>query len=38
MKFLPIENLTFKTRLKEDEVVKRLEEIIEPEKTFRSGI
>jgi hypothetical protein len=38
MKFLPTENITYKTRLKEEEVVKRLSDLIEPEKTFRFGI
>lgn len=38
MKFLPTENITYKTRLREDEVIKRLGEIVEPEKTFRFGM
>jgi hypothetical protein len=38
MKFLPTENITYKTKLKEDEIVKRLSDIIETEKIFRSGI
>lgn len=35
MKFLPLENITYKTSLKEEEAVKRLLDSIEPEKTFR---
>jgi hypothetical protein len=38
MKFLPTENITYKTRLNEVEVIRRLSEIIEPEKTFRFGV
>ena len=38
MKFLPIEDITYKTKLKEDEIIKRLSDIIEPEKAFRFGI
>lgn len=38
MKFLPTENITYKTRLKEDEIIRRLSDCIEPEKTFRFGI
>jgi hypothetical protein len=38
MKFLPTENITYKTRLKEDELIRRLSEFIEPEKTFRFDI
>lgn len=37
MKFLPTENITYKTRLKEEEIFKRLSANIEPEKTFRFG-
>ena len=37
MKFLPTENITYKTRLKEEELMRRLSEFIEPEKTFRFG-
>ncbi len=36
MKFLPTENISFKTRLKEEEILKRLSDAIEPEKTFRA--
>lgn len=38
MKFLPTENLTFKTHLKPEEVIRRLSDNIEPEKVFRLGI
>src|SRR4051812_42037105 len=38
MKFLPIENITYKTKLKTNEVVERLSDVIEPGKTFRLGI
>jgi hypothetical protein len=37
MKFLPTENITYKTKLKEDEIIKRLSDNIEPKKTFRGG-
>lgn len=37
MKYLPIENITYKTRLKEEEVLKRLADSIEPEK-IRFGL
>jgi hypothetical protein len=35
MKFLPTENITYKTRLNEDEIIKRLTEIIEPVKALK---
>lgn len=35
MKFLPTENITYKTRLEAEEITKRLSQIVEPEKTFR---
>jgi hypothetical protein len=38
MKFLPTENITYKTKLKEEEIFGRLSDLIEPEKTFRFGI
>lgn len=38
MKYLPTESITYKTKLKEDEILKRLSELIEPEKTFRFGV
>lgn len=38
MKFLPTENITYKSRLNEEEIVKRLSDFIEPEKTFRFGV
>lgn len=38
MKFLPVENITYKTRLREEEIVKRLSGIIEPEKVVRMNI
>ena len=37
MNFLPIENITFKTSLRQEEVVSRLRENTEPEKTLRFG-
>jgi hypothetical protein len=38
MKFLPTENITYKTKLKEEEIVGRLSDLIEPEKAFRFRI
>jgi hypothetical protein len=38
MKFLPTENITYKTKLKEEEIFGRLSDLIEPEKIFRFGI
>ena len=38
MNFLPKETLTFKTKLKEDEVIARLSHSVEPEKFIRSGL
>lgn len=38
MKFLPTENLRYWTELKEDEVKKRLADLIEPEKIFRFNL
>ncbi len=38
MKYLPIENIIYKTHLKEDEIIKRLSENIEPIKVFRFNI
>ena len=35
MRFLPIENVVYKTNLKEDEIIRRLSENIEPKKIFR---
>lgn len=35
MKFLPIENIVYKTHLKPEEVLTRIKEVIEPKKTFR---
>jgi hypothetical protein len=37
MKFLPIENITLKTHLNEEEIIRRLSDHIEPVKIFRSG-
>lgn len=37
MKYLPAENIVYKTKLKEEEILKRLSGIIEPKKTFRFG-
>lgn len=36
MKYLPIENITYKSSLKEEEIIKRLEDNIELESTFWS--
>ena len=38
MKFLPFENITFKTILNEDEITNRLKNFIESEKFFRGGL
>lgn len=38
MKFLPKENITYETKLSEEEIIKRLADVIEPEKMFRGGI
>lgn len=38
MKYLPAENITFKTKLKRNEVLKQLLENVEPEKTFRFAL
>ncbi|MFN0031917.1 MAG: hypothetical protein ACKVOR_07145 [Flavobacteriales bacterium] len=38
MKYLPRENLVFKTRLKEDEVAQRISDITEPDRIFRSAL
>lgn len=38
MNFLPKETLIFKTKLKEDEVISRLSQSVEPEKLIRSGL
>jgi hypothetical protein len=38
MIFLPIEKITYKTILKEDEIINRLEDIIEPKKIFRGWL
>lgn len=35
MNFLPTENITYKTKLKIEEIVERLSDHVEPEKTFR---
>ena len=35
MKFLPLENITYRTRLKEEEIINRLSDHIEPEKKIR---
>ncbi|MCC7452646.1 MAG: hypothetical protein IT222_00660 [Crocinitomix sp.] len=35
MKYLPSENITYKSKLKEDEIIKRLSETVEPEKLIR---
>jgi hypothetical protein len=39
MKYLPFENITYKTKLDSDKILKRINEITEPQKIFRkSGI
>lgn len=38
MNFLPTENITYKTALKEDEIIRRLSDSVEPEKTVRFSI
>ena len=39
MKYLPFENITYKSRLHSEEILKKIDEIIEPKKTFRiSGV
>ncbi len=38
MIFLPTETLTFKTKLKQDEIISRLSQSVEPEKLIRSGL
>jgi hypothetical protein len=38
MKFLPTEKITYRTKLKEDEIINRLGAYIEPKKTFRFGL
>ena len=35
MKYLPFENITYQTKLDSEEILKRINEIIEPKKTFR---
>jgi len=35
MKYLPFENITYQTKLDSEEVLKRINEVIEPKKTFR---
>ena len=35
MKYLPFENITYQTKLDSEEILKRINEIIEPERTFR---
>lgn len=37
MNFLPFENITYKSRLNENDIIDRLIEVTEPEKTFRFG-
>lgn len=38
MNFLPLEKITYKTRLNEEEIIKRLSEIVEPKRIIRLGI
>ena len=38
MKFLPTENITYKTKLKDTEVINRLSDLVEPERKFRLGL
>tara|TARA_Y100001934_G_C12346411_1_gene773062 strand:+ start:1401 stop:1910 length:510 start_codon:yes stop_codon:yes gene_type:complete len=35
MRYLPFENITYLTKLELEEIQKRIDEVIEPEKTFR---
>ena len=35
MKYLPFENITYQTKLETEEILNRINEIIEPQKTFR---
>ena len=35
MKYLPFENITYRTKLELEEIQKRINEVIEPKKTFR---
>jgi len=35
MKYLPFENITYRSNLDSEEIIKRVEEIIEPKRTFR---
>ncbi len=35
MKYLPFENITYQTKLETEEILNRINEIIEPKKTFR---
>tara|TARA_Y100001934_G_C11866151_1_gene546528 strand:+ start:24 stop:533 length:510 start_codon:yes stop_codon:yes gene_type:complete len=35
MKYLPFDNITYRTKLDLDEIQKRINEVIEPKKTFR---
>ncbi len=37
MKFLPAEDMVFSSRMKEDEIIKRISENLEPPKTIRWG-
>ncbi len=36
MKYLPFENITYKSKLESEEILKRISEIIEPRKMFRT--
>jgi hypothetical protein len=38
IKYLPVENIVYKTKIKEDEVIRLLSDSIEPEKNFRFKI
>ena len=38
MNFLPFENITYKTSLMEDEIIKRLSDCVETQKTFRIDV
>jgi hypothetical protein len=38
MPFLPFEKLIYKTKIKEDEVIRRITDFMEPEKTFRFNL
>ena len=36
MKYLPFENITFSTKLDAEEIIKRISEVVQPNKMFRT--